>query len=38
MFGKGKTRKTENDKFVLAMGRKAGNLKAPKPKPVKAKK
>ena len=35
MFGKGKTQKSENDKFVMAMGRKAGNLKSRSPhKPV----
>ena len=41
MFGKGKTQKSENDKFVMAMGRKAANLKAPrthkKPMPKKGK-
>lgn len=31
MFGRGKTQKSENDKYVMAMGKKAGNLKGPTP-------
>lgn len=32
MFGRGKTQKSANDRFVMAMGMKAGNLSAPKVK------
>lgn len=33
MFGKGKTQKSENDKFIMARGKQVGNLKSAKPKP-----
>lgn len=29
MFGKGKSKKSSNDRFVIAAGRSAGNLKFP---------
>lgn len=29
MFGRGKTQMSENNKFIMAKGRQAGNLKAP---------
>ena len=29
MFGKGKSRMSSNDRFVMSAGRKSGNLKAP---------
>lgn len=40
MFGKGKTRKSANDSYVMSMGVKAGNLKqvtkkAPTEQPMK---
>ena len=31
MFGKGKTQKSQNDQYIMMMGKKAGNLKGPKP-------